>query len=65
MCASSVHCFTTTSGVPCVMDMKSYMKEKGMRMGQLFELMVAWARDAPEEDLLPPTTQGKQAVASF
>lgn len=29
-----------------------------MRMNQLFELMVAWARDAPEDELMPPTTQG-------
>lgn len=31
-----------------------------MRMGQLFELMVAWAKDAPEENFMPPTTQGKR-----
>lgn len=43
---------------------QSYMKERGMRMGQLFELMVAWAKDAPEEKFMPPTTQGKREERS-
>lgn len=31
---------------------QSYLKDNGMRLGQLFERMVAWARDASEEDLV-------------
>lgn len=44
---------------------QSYMREHGMRMGQLFELMVAWAKDAPEENFMPPTTQGKREESTL
>lgn len=38
--------------VACAHTYQSYLRDNGMRLGQLFERMVAWARDASEEDLI-------------
>ncbi|CAM9126272.1 unnamed protein product, partial [Laminaria digitata] len=52
------------SMLPLFERLQAYMKDRGMRMGQLFELMVAWAKDAPEENFMPPTTQANPRVLS-
>lgn len=56
---------TTTYRGRSLACFQSYMKEHGMRMGQLFELMVAWAKTAAEENFMPPTTQGKRGQSSL
>lgn len=37
---------------------QSYLRDNGLRLGQLFERMVAWARDASEEDLMQRPGRG-------
>lgn len=41
---------------------QAYLKDNGMRLGQLFERMVAWAKSALEEDLIQRPGKGRHVV---